>query len=78
MPLFRYYASARVIDPSPPLESMEMVDADSPGHAAEKLVRQGRVVAGPAAQWIHIVTDLDDRGRPRGFQSIAVAAIEAT
>jgi hypothetical protein len=78
MPLYRYYVSARVIDPSPPPESMDTIDAESPRQAAEKIVRQGRVVFGPAAQWIHVVTDLDDGGRPRGFQSIAVAAIHDT
>jgi len=78
MPLFRYYVSARVTDPAPPLETMETINADSPVQAASKLLQQGRIARGATAQWIHVVTDLDDRGQPRGFQSIAVAAVQAT
>lgn len=75
MPTYRYYLSARVTDRPPPLESMPVVTADSPSQAAAQLVRDGQVVLAPSAQWIHFVSDVDDRGQPRGFQSIALAAI---
>jgi hypothetical protein len=73
MPVYRFYVSRAITDPSPPFDSMDVITADSQADAARRLAMTGRIPAdGPC--WVHFVACVDAKGVARGFNSVCVRA----
>jgi hypothetical protein len=70
MPKYRYYLSRAITDPSPPLDEMEMISADTHEDAVRQLVATGHAPEDSGLRWAHFLASVDTQGVARGFVSL--------
>ena len=72
---YRYFLSARITDPAPPVSELAVIEAESPQAAIAQLRQQGLLPAGWETQWIHFLEWTSKNGTKHGFYSLRLADV---
>jgi hypothetical protein len=72
---YRYFLSSRITDPSPPIDELLSVEAESPAAAATQLLQRGLLPEGWESQWIHFLEWTSKNGTKHGFYSLRLSDV---
>ena len=72
---YRYFFSTRITDPSPPVNELLVMEAESPTAAVTQLAERGLLPADWESQWIHFLVWSSEDGSNCGFQSLRLSEV---
>jgi len=72
---YRYFFSSQITDPSPPVEELSAIEAESPVAAIKQLADQGLLPDSWEGKWIHFLEWTSKNGTKHGFYSLRLSDV---
>jgi hypothetical protein len=76
MAVYRYFLCEYPSAPSPPIEELLSIEADSPANAAARFKENSQLTANPNHLWLNILVWTSPDGKQHGFQSFRLADLQ--